>query len=347
MAREKPDETSLIEEGERKLSRTLIRLARKLKLSPVQILFAYYTPRLIPGIRLGSPLAVMGVGYETISVVMSKATYLSPVLIPIVLLLILKLVATSFTLGSGGSGGMFAPSLFIGAMTGGIYGIGIGYLFPGFTASPAVYALVGMGACFAGTALAPISAIFLLYEMTNQYEIVLPIMAAVAMSFLVSRWIKPESIYEERLLRRGIDLKAPAKADFLKSMIIRDIMIKDVQVIPETMKLSELAPKVGKELHTSLPVVDEEGELVGIVTYKQLHPAMAGDTPYDRVLVRDFMNPDVVVAYPGETAAEVFQRMTEAYAGIAPVIRRHGKRKVIGIVTYRHVFAAYQKALKE
>ena len=117
--------------------------------------------------------------------------------------------------------------------------------------------------------------------------------------------------------------------------------------VPETMKLSKLAPKIGKELHTSLPVVDEGGELVGIVTYKQLHPAMASDTPNEEITVKDFMDPDPVVAYPGETAADVFQRMTEAYAGIAPVVKRYGLRKVIGIVTYRHVFAAYQKALKE
>jgi chloride channel protein, CIC family len=310
-------------------------------------LIAYFTSTLIHGSRLGSPLACMGVGYETISEVMDKAIYLSPVLVPLVLLLFLKIFATCFTLGSGGSGGMFAPSLFIGAMTGGIYGMGIGYLFPGLTASPAVYALVGMGACFAGTALAPISAIFLLYEMTNQYQIVIPIMAAVSVSFLVSRWMKPESIYEERLLRRGIDLKAPSKVDFLKSLIIKQIMIKDVQVIPDTMKLSELAPKIGKELHTSLPVVDGAGELVGIVTSREIHPAMASDIPNDEIEVKDFMVPDPVVAYPGETAAEVFQRMTEAYVGVAPVIRRYGPRKVIGLITYRHVFAAYQRALKE
>jgi len=95
------------------------------------------------------------------------------------MLAVYKIIATSFTLGSGGSGGIFAPSLFIGAMAGGLYGIVLQNIFPGHTADPAVYALVGMGASFAGSAHAPITAIFILFEMSDSYEIILPIMAAV------------------------------------------------------------------------------------------------------------------------------------------------------------------------
>ncbi len=316
-------------------------------------LMAYYATRWVPAQGLDNPLSVMGVGYITIRQVLNPDNYtlwigahgIGTLILALIMLAVFKIAATSFTLGSGGSGGIFAPSLFIGAMAGGMYGILLHSIFPGHTSSPVVYALVGMGACFAGAAHAPITAIFLLFEMSDSYEIILPIMAAVIVSTLVSHWIREESIYTEKLRQKGIVIARKGKTDILQTMLIKDIMIRDTQTIPENMTMDILRKKVGTTLHTSLPVVDSEGNLVGIVTYKELHMGIESTTPDTELKARDFMNPNPVIATPEEPVDRVFKRMKEGFIGIAPVIKSEQVRKVVGIITYRNIFEAYEKAL--
>ncbi len=316
-------------------------------------LIAYYLTRYIPAAGLDNPLSVMGVGFNTIRQVLNPDNYriwlekggFGYLLLALALVAVFKILATGFTIGSGGSGGIFAPSLVIGAMAGAFYGFAIQEIFPGSTASPAVYALVGMGACFAGAAHAPITAIFILFEMTDSYSVILPIMAAVVVSSLVAFWLKPESNFNESLARRGIVLDRKKKTDILHDMRIRDVMIRDVQYIPETMTLEELRQKVGKTLHTSLPVVNSDDDLVGIITYKQIHLGVECETPDCEMTARDFMIPDPITAFPGEPVDLVFKRMRDNFIGIAPVIRGPKDRKVVGVVTYRNIFEAYEKAL--
>ncbi|MEA1927039.1 MAG: chloride channel protein [Candidatus Auribacterota bacterium] len=316
-------------------------------------LLAYYATRIIPTQGLNNPLSVLSVGYYTIRQILNPehyATWLTSdgiwvLVLSLALLAVYKILATSFTLGSGGSGGIFAPSLFTGAMAGGLYGIILHSIFPGHTASPAVYALVGMGACFAGAAHAPITAIFILFEMSDSYEIILPIMASVVVSTLVAHWIKPESIYTAKLIQKGIELTKKDKSNILQSMVIKDVMIREVQSIPETMTMEVLRKKVGTTLHTSLPVVDVNDDLVGIITYKELHLGVEDTTPDSELTARDFMKPDPVTAYPDEPVDQVFKRMKSGAIGIAPVIKSEKVRKVVGIVTYSNIFEAYEKAL--
>ena len=316
-------------------------------------LMAYYATRIIPAQGLNNPLSVLGVGYHTIRQVLNPDNYINwtnangigMLVIALAMLAAYKIIATSFTLGSGGSGGIFAPTLFTGAMAGGLYGIVLQSIFPGHTAHPAVYALVGMGACFAGAAHAPITAIFILFEMSDSYEIILPIMAAVVVSTLVAHWIKPESVYTAKLLQKGIELSKKDKSDILQSMLIKDVMIREVQAIPETMTMEELRKKVGTTLHTSLPVVNQDNDLVGIVTYKEIHLGIEDPTLDGELLARDFMHPNPVTACPDEPVDQVFKRMKQGAIGIAPVIKSAKIRKVVGIVTYSNIFEAYEKAL--
>jgi chloride channel protein, CIC family len=315
-------------------------------------LIAYYLTRLVPVPGLDNPLSVMGVGFNTIRQVLNPDNYagwmeggMVFLLLALALVAVLKILATAFTLGSGGSGGIFAPSLVIGAMAGTFYGFLLQAIFPGFVASPAVYALVGMGACFAGSAHAPITAIFILFEMTDSYEVILPIMAAVVVSSLVAFWLKPESNFAECLKRKGIEPRRPKKTDILHDLRTKDVMIRDVQYIPETMTLEELRQKVGKTLHTSLPVVNADDDLVGIITYKQIHLGVECETPDCKMTARDVMIPDPITAFPGEPVDLVFKRMRDNFIGIAPVIRGPEDRKIVGVVTYRNIFEAYEKAL--
>ncbi len=317
-------------------------------------LIAYFLTRLVPAPGLNNPLAVMGVGFNTIRLVLNPENYpawmeggTGLLLLSLALVAALKILATAFTLGSGGSGGIFAPTLVIGAVSGAFYGFLLQAVFPGMVASPAVYALVGMGACFAGAAHAPITAIFILFEITDSYEVILPIMAAVVVSSLVAFWLKPESNFAECLIRKGIEPRRPKKTDILHDLRTKDVMIRDVQTIEETMTMDVLRKKVGKTLHTSLPVVDSGGDLVGLVTYKEIHLGVECETPDCDLTARNFMIPDPVTALPDEPVDVVFRRMKANFIGVAPVIRGPGDRKVVGIVTYRNIFEAYEKALME
>lgn len=314
-------------------------------------LLAYFASRAVPAEGLDNPLAVMSVGYDTIRQVLNPENYVSwtgggigPLILAFALLAALKIAGTSLTLGSGGSGGIFAPSLFIGAMAGGMYGLLIRQVFPGHTSSPVVYALVGMGGCFAGAAHAPITAIFILFEMSDSYQIILPIMATVVVSALVSHWIRPESIYTEKLRQKGIALDRREKTNLLKSMLVRDVMICSVQTVPATMPLATLTREVGRTLHTSLPVVDAGQNLVGIITYREIHRGVV-DGPGGTGTAADLMRADPATALPEETVDVVFKRMKDNFIGIAPVIRGPDDRRVIGVVTYRNIFEAYEKAL--
>ncbi|MEP7180504.1 MAG: chloride channel protein [Pseudonocardiales bacterium] len=134
-----------------------------------------------------------------------------------------KLVACSLTIGIGGSGGVFAPSLFCGAMTGAVFGDIVHAVLPASSGSLGAYALVGMGAVFAGVARAPITAVVILFELTGEYSIILPLMLAIVLATGVSHLVSHDTVYTRKLLRRGIDIDEPADAT-LRRRSVRDVM---------------------------------------------------------------------------------------------------------------------------
>lgn len=284
---------------------------------------------------------ILGVGYVTIDQALRGNLELKLLL----LFFVAKFFATCFTLGSGGSGGVFAPALFMGAMLGGAYGTVINNLFPEWSAPAGLYAVIGMGAFFAGAAHAPITSIIILFEMTGyRYTILLPIMACSVISTLVASLLNRDSIYTIKLRRKGI-ITDEEKYDPLQAMVVNDIMIRDPQHIPVGMTIATLADLVGTKLHTSLPVLDEKDELVGLMTYREIHRAMASGCDLSKITVREFMNDSPAVVYADESCAGAFSRMKNASQGMAPVVKKKEPKKVIGIVTYRHIYEAYQKAL--
>ncbi len=162
-------------------------------------------------------------------------------------LVFLKIAATSITLGAGGSGGVFAPSLFIGAMAGGCFGWIANILFPTLTASPAAYALVGMGAMVAGTTHAPITAIIIIFEMSGNYKIILPMMITCILSTIVASSLKKGSIYTIKLLRRNVDISGGMEQNILRSMEVGRFMEERPPTVPESMKLLGLINTLKKE----------------------------------------------------------------------------------------------------
>jgi len=185
---------------------------------------------------------ILGIGYGAINLALVQE--LSWWLM--FLLAIAKILATSITIGSGGSGGIFAPSLFVGAMAGGFFGGVVHHLFPAVTASPGAYSIVGMGAVVAATTHGPLTAILMLFEMTGDYKIILPLMITCIISRLIAGRLLKESIYTFKLLRRGVDIRAGQEVNVLKSIQVKDVMNPEVETIAESLSLREFAEKISK-----------------------------------------------------------------------------------------------------
>jgi CIC family chloride channel protein len=213
------------------------------------------------------------------SVMLDKAGMLAELwwLLP---LAVLKPLMTSLTLGGGGSGGIFAPSLFLGATLGASFGILCNVFIPEWSANPGVYAIVGMGAVVAGTTQGMLSAILIVYEMTNDYHIILPIMAAAGLSSLIARYIDPESIYIKKLSRRGETIARGLDLERMEHIMVRDVMIRKFPAVKPTDNLTEIIRVAEENSHfESLPVIDNENRLLGIIRPEDLHNMLDSDMP--------------------------------------------------------------------
>ncbi len=209
---------------------------------------------------------IFGVGYYTISLALTgQLTAMA-----LGVLVVMKILSTSLTIGSGGSGGIFAPSLFLGAMTGGFLGVLISQSFPGATASSGAYALVTMGAVVAATTHAPISAIIVIFELTQTIDIIPALMASCVVSTLVSQLLNRDSIYTAKLRRQGVDLLAREDPNVLKSHYVRDAMNPEPEVIVPSTNFPALLDLVVQSSHSQFFVVDESGRLLGAISLREV-----------------------------------------------------------------------------
>jgi len=261
-----------------------------------------YAPPAVGGLfvgLLGAMLpGILGVGYETIEPAL--ATQLGIGLCAS--LTILKLVATSLTIGSGGSGGVFAPCLFIGATFGSMFGQVMQRAMPGVVTNPETYAIAGMGAVFTGAARAPVSSVLILFEMTADYRIIIPLMAAIVVSSLVAERLLRHDIYTIKLARRGIDIKQTRPSDPMTAIRVDEVMTSQVDTVPHDMPLEQLADEFRRSGHHGFPVVDSDGLLVGIVSLSDLGRA-ASRGLHDR-LVGDIATTNVMVCQPQQSLRE-------------------------------------------
>ncbi len=284
---------------------------------------------------------VFGVGYGSINLSLTND-------LPAMLLLTLvfvKILATSITIGSGGSGGVFAPSLFIGAMTGGFFGWGVHELFPAITGDSGAYALVAMGAVVADTTHAPITAILIIFEMTATYKIILPLMFACIISTLVATSIKSGSIYTIKLSRRGVELMQGWEQSILQAMKVSDIMREQVVTVPEGMKLGEVIDRLKDQDVSYLHVVNNQDELTGIISFRDIRSALQEEALNSLVIARDVATVDIITIHPTDSILLALQRMGSRGISQLPVISDDDGRKIIGTVSQRDVLAAYDKAV--
>ena len=306
-------------------------------------LVALSYPFLFPALRYENIPQVFGGGYGPITAALSNHELLGTALV----LIVLKMIATNLTLGSGGSGGIFAPSLFMGAMAGSAIGIVVNRLFPGIPAPPGAYALVGMGAVFAGAAQAPITAVIMLFELTGDYRIILPLMLTVVIAVLVSRQLLDgESIYTLKLTRRGIHLQSGRDVDILQGVLVGEVMTRDVDTVPVDMTIVELSEVFSRTRHHGFPVLDKDGKLWGIVTITDLERAVDQNMPR-RTTVAEIATPreQMLVAYPDEPVGVVLARLSTRGLGRMPVVSREDPDKLVGLIRRSDIIRAYNVAL--
>jgi CIC family chloride channel protein len=283
---------------------------------------------------------VFGVGYSSISLALGGELPMAL----LGLLLVAKIAATSITVGSGGSGGIFAPSLFLGAMTGGFFGSAVHQWFPDLTATSGAYALVAMGAVVAAATHTPISSILIIFELTQTITIIPPLMAACVVSTLVASFLERDSIYTRKLRRQGIDLYAEEGPNVLKNLRVIDVIDRAPALLPSNANLAAVLEAVLESERQDFFVVNERRELVGSIQLRRL----------TRMLVERDLLRHVVVA--GDLAEPLRARLTEeddldvalqAFAqGEAeelPVVAGDDPRRLVGSLHKRDLIHAYNR----
>ncbi|MBL4823751.1 MAG: chloride channel protein, partial [SAR324 cluster bacterium] len=287
---------------------------------------------------------VFGVGYETI-----ENTLFSQLTLQVTFgLLLLKLVATTLTLGSGGSGGIFAPSLFMGAMLGASFGQIAHTIFPEIVAPSGAYALVGMAAFFGGVAHAPITAILILFEMTGDYQIILPLMLSTVLSTIVAKNLSPDSIYTLKLKRRGVELSEDTQAiDLMQGVTAEIAMNRETEAVPLDLPLVELMSTFSSTHYHALPVVQNETELVGLITINELDQLRSKGTLESKTIadILTFNNPATI--RPHEPVWMALRHLEDQGEGCVPVVSETGKNILLGVLRRIDIIRAYNKAVSQ
>ncbi len=281
---------------------------------------------------------VFGVGYGAIN--LSLVNELS--LLLLFLLIWVKIAATSITIGTGGSGGIFAPSLFIGAMTGGAFGSLLQLGFPEITSSSGAYALVAMGGVVAGTTHAPITAILILFELTGQYSVILPLMITCIIATIVASTLKHGSIYTIKLLRRGVHIETGREQNVLRRLKVKDSMNLGLFTIQEGTPLQEIIETFKNQNAPYLHVINAQGELTGIISFRDIRPILQEEGLLQLIIAKDIATQDLVTVTPEDTLQEALDKMTSQGVNQLPVVTNG---KLLGTLPECNITAAYSQAL--
>ncbi len=272
---------------------------------------------------------IFGIGYETVEKALNSSLPLQLLLI----LIVLKVMALSFTIGSGGSGGIFAPTLYIGAVMGGAFGEIMHHFFPHITANSGAYALVGMAALFAGVSRATLTAIIILFEMTLNYKIILPLMFACVVADGVSWLLTDATIYTMKLKKRGFLLQLDMEVDPLELRRVESVMIgkNDLLTILSTQSVKETFEKMVDTKHHGFPVLNRKGFLIGIITEDELLRYIKENK--GNLEVKDAIPAKLIVTYPDENLHRALQKMVLHHVDYLPVVSRKNARELLGIIS--------------
>jgi CIC family chloride channel protein len=258
-----------------------------------------------------------------------------------------KILATSLTISSGGSGGVFAPSLYIGAMLGGFYGNLCSELFPDLLINPASFVLVGMGGFFGGVAKVPVASLIMVAEMSGGYSLIIPLLIVSTISYLL---LGEVSLYEKQVSTR---VDSPAHIGEFTTNILEHIPVKNalppdrkVELIPEVMRLDRIIDLIVDSNQMNFPVVDKEGRLKGILSLTDVRKVMLDKEIHRLVVAKDIATEEVLTVTPEDSLHTALKKMTAAEIRELPVVSKEDPRRVISMVSRKDVIRTYHDEIE-
>ncbi|UCD58193.1 MAG: chloride channel protein [Candidatus Hydrogenedentota bacterium] len=303
-----------------------------------------YLKPILGGLVMGGMIIYLpqtfGVGYGTID--LSLTGMITGWML--LLLIFAKIFATSVTIGGGMSGGIFAPSLFIGAMVGGFFGTVVHSLLPGSTASSGAYALVGMGGMVAAATHAPITAILIIFELTSEYTIILPLMITCIISSLLAMYVRKGSIYTIKLMRRGVVLRQGREQNIMQGILVESVMRPEVLVVRENTLLTDIIKAFQNYNVSYLQVVNENEELSGIISFRDIRQTLQEQQLGHLLIAKDVATSPVITVTPHESIEAALRKLSSTGVSQLPVVDHNNPKQVIGTIDNKDINAAYNRA---
>ncbi len=285
---------------------------------------------------------VFGGGYDTITHVLKGGMvwYMLLLIVPV------KMLATSITLAAGGSGGVFAPSLFLGAVFGGLFGTLMQTLFPGVITSSGAYAVVGMSAMVAGTTHATLTAFMVIFEMTGDYKLILPLMLCSILASFIASVLKKDSIYTMKLTRRGVDLSQGMEVSIMQTTRVQDVMSHDMVVLNESMGFNDLLQKVINSNAAYFYVKDDEGKYQGSFNVHDVKEILNEKSLVGVVVAKDLvpisLSPSIQM---DATLAECMRKFSMYEMEELPVVDDKQSNRLIGKIGRRDILNIYNREI--
>lgn len=278
---------------------------------------------------------VLGVGYSYVGSALGGTMALKLM----VLLIVLKLFAITTSYASGNAGGIFGPALFLGAMLGGAIGTVAHHWLPTYTAAPGAYALVGMGALFAGIVRAPMTSVLMIFEMTRDYAVIVPLMIANLASLFISTRFQKEPIYEALAQQDGIHLPSHKTREELGRRTVKQIMRRATEILPSQQSVQYATDRMRSSEFRSW-IVEDEGSVVGVLSRATLERAVA-DGKAEETLMSLFDSLDFPHVHADHPLHLALERMSKSHVDILPVVNRADIHRLEGVVTLRDVLDSY------
>ncbi len=290
---------------------------------------------------------VLGVGYDTISDILNNNLALKL----LILIAVFKALALVISLGSGTSGGLLAPMFMSSAALGGVFAMTVNLVFPSAHLSPGAYALVAMAAVFGSASRATFAFIVFAFEITRDYNAILPLMLACVIADMIALRYLPSSIMTEKLARRGLRVSGEFEVGVMQLVRVGEVMRTDVNSIPPEMTVAELAARMGRgerkyNLTQGLPIIGDGERLLGVVTQGDLLRALEDDSS-GAITVLDAGSSKPIVAYADEFVHDAMLRMLENNIGRLPVVTREDPKKMVGYFNRASVLDAWTRHVEE
>lgn len=263
----------------------------------------------------------------------------------LLLIAYLKILATSLSLGSGGSGGVLGPSVFIGGILGAFVGTVANPWFPDVLGMPGGCALIGMAAFLAPVIGGPITAILILFEMAGDYRIILPLLVAVVVAMGVAHQFSKHSLYTFKLHKMGVDLVAGREESVLRRLMVRDVMRREYSAVHPSTPFHDVAASFFGSRIDHLYLTGEQGDLTGVISFTDLRSHLMDQSLWPGIRASDVATPDPVALMPSETLLNALNKFAYRNAAQLPVVSDPHDRKLIGVIRRSDILNAYQKSL--